>query len=80
MKRAILLVTLTVSLAFGSGSAYAFPNNPCAPTGGQSTAGSSAYAYPNSPIAPTKDQSTASSISKLQLFWLLLPALARPIV
>jgi hypothetical protein len=59
MKRAILLVTLTVSLAFGSGSAYAFPNNPC---------------------APTKDQSTASSISKLQLFWLLLPALARPIV
>lgn len=31
MKRAILLATLAVSLAFGSGRAFAFPTGPCAP-------------------------------------------------
>ena len=39
-----------------------------------------AYAFPVNPCVQTAGQSTASGPSQLQLFWLLLPALASPIV
>lgn len=37
MRRAIVLAMLAVSLTFGPGGAYAFPNSPCAPRAVQST-------------------------------------------
>lgn len=39
----------------------------------------SAYAFPTGPCAPTAVQSTSSGLSQVQLFLLVLPALARAV-
>ena len=38
MKRALLMGMLAVTLTFGAGSAYAFPNGPCIPAASQNEA------------------------------------------
>jgi len=39
MKRALLMGIFMVSLAFGTGSAYAFPNGPCMPASHRAESG-----------------------------------------
>jgi hypothetical protein len=39
----------------------------------------SAYAFPSGPCNPTKSQGAPGGISKVQLFFLLLPTLVNPI-
>jgi len=65
MKRAIFMTMLAVSLTFGAVGAWAFPNNPCDPTGGDTA---TSRAYPKGPC-----------VSQGRLFLLLLPTFVAPI-
>jgi hypothetical protein len=68
MKRAIVLAILALTLTFGPGTAYAYPQDPVR-----------VQAFPNSPCARTAFQSTTRGLSQAQLFLLLLPVLVNTV-